>query len=219
MTVHTQKKDWKQNDFRLNRRGKPFLVKDDKPSVHPKEDKPKEKIDKPRKQKFEIIRREEMNQLDVTYCALKIKRLNPEAELPMKGTAGSAGYDIIACLDKDVIIGPGEVGMIHTGFATSFRREFVGLIYSRSGMATKRGLVIAQGVAVIDSDYRGEWIIPLRNTSKENQLVRSGDRIAQLLIQPVSRIKMIETDDLNQTARGSGGFGSTGGYESGAQNE
>lgn len=167
----------------------------------------KEEIAKPQRTDFEIIRREEM---DKSFAIVKFKKIHPEAELPVRGTFGSAGYDIVADLNEDVTIQPGEVAKIPTGFATSFRSDFVALVYSRSGLATKNGLVVAQGTAVIDSDYRGEWFIPLRNTSNEPQLVRSGDRIAQLLVQPVCRVKAIEVDDLNQTRRGEGGFGSTG---------
>jgi len=162
---------------------------------------------KSNKKPFEIINRNEWDKKNVT---VKFKKITPDAELPIRGTFGSAGYDIVASLNEDVTIQPGETVKIPTGFATSFRSDYVALVYSRSGLATKNGLVVAQGTAVIDSDYRGEWFIPLYNQSNEPQLVRSGDRIAQLLVQPVCKIKAIEVDDLNRTKRGNGGFGSTG---------
>ena len=165
------------------------------------------KVEQQPKREFEIFRREE---LDKSVAYVRFQKLNPEAELPIRGTLGSAGYDIVACLDNEIIIQPGETVKIPTGFATSFRRDYVALVYSRSGLATKQGLVVAQGTAVIDSDYRGEWFIPLYNQSKEPQMVRGGDRVAQLLVQPVCKIKAIEVDELNQTKRGDGGFGSTG---------
>lgn len=206
--TNERKTDWKQSDFRFNRQNRPFIKRDpsEKP-YQPVQEIKKEEIDAPRKQEFEIIRR---NEMDMTYAVLKFKKINPEAELPIRGTFGSAGYDICANLNEDVTIQPGETVKIPTGFATAFRKEFVALVYSRSGLATKNGLVVAQGTAVIDSDYRGEWFIPLYNQSNEPQLVRSGDRIAQLIVQPICRVKAIEVDDLNQTRRGEGGFGSTG---------
>ena len=184
--------EWKKEDFTIM--NKDETGQETTESRQPKRD-------------FEIIKREE---LDKSIAIVKFKRLNDEAELPIRGTLGSAGYDLVACLDEEVMIEPGETVKIPTGFATSFRKDYVALVYSRSGLATKQGLVVAQGTAVIDSDYRGEWFIPLYNQSKEPQMVRGGDRIAQLLVQPVCRIKAIEVDELNQTRRGGGGFGSTG---------
>lgn len=184
--------EWKKEDFTIM--NKDEAGQETTESRQPKRD-------------FEIIKREE---LDKSIAIVKFKRLNDEAELPIRGTLGSAGYDLVACLDEEVMIEPGETVKIPTGFATSFRKDYVALVYSRSGLATKQGLVVAQGTAVIDSDYRGEWFIPLYNQSKEPQMVRGGDRIAQLLVQPVCRIKAVEVDELNQTRRGGGGFGSTG---------
>ena len=193
------RRNWRREQFKFSNRYKP------KTEETPIED--KDEVAKPQRTEFEIIRREEM---DKSIAIVKFKKVHPEAELPIRGTFGSAGYDIVADLNEDVTIQPGEVAKIPTGFMTSFRNDYVALVYSRSGLATKNGLVVAQGTAVIDSDYRGEWFIPLKNTSNEPQLVRSGDRIAQLLVQPVCRIKAIEVDDLNPTRRGDGGFGSTG---------
>ena len=177
-------KEWKNSDFKITN-----------------------KEEKETKKDFEIIRREDIYKPTAT---VRFKKLSPDAELPIRGTFGSAGYDICAFLENDVTIQPNETVKIPTGFATSFHKDHVALIFSRSGLATKNGLVVAQGTAVIDSDYRGEWFIPLYNQSKEPQLVRCGDRIAQLIVQPVCRIKAIEVDELNQTRRGDGGFGSTG---------
>ena len=179
-------KDWKNSDFVKYEDGK--KVEEEKP-------------------KFEIVNRRDY---DKSVALVKFKRMTPDAELPMRGTFGSAGYDICANLEEDVTINPGECVKISTGFATSFRKDYVALVFSRSGLATKNGLVVAQGTAVIDSDYRGEWFIPLFNQSDKPQVVRSGDRIAQLVVQPVCKIKAVEVDELNTTRRGNGGFGSTG---------
>lgn len=156
---------------------------------------------------YEIIPRKEY---DKSLAIVKFKKLDPEVELPIRGTLGSAGFDIVAFLNEDVVIQPNETVKIPTGFCTSFRRDYVALIYSRSGWATKKGLVVAQGVGVIDSDYRGEWFIPLYNRSNEPQLIRSGDRIAQLIMQPVCKMKAIEVTEVDETPRDIGGFGSTG---------
>ena len=182
------RKRWENKDFKMNKQFEQKTSENEEP-------------------KFEIVNRREF---DKSKAIVKFKKINPDAELPIRGTFGSAGYDICADLEEDITIQPGEYAKIPTGFSTSFRSEFVALVYSRSGLATKQGLVVAQGTAVIDSDYRGEWFIPLYNQSKEPQVVRSGDRIAQLLIQPVCKVKAIEVDELNQTRRGDGGFGSTG---------
>ena len=185
--------DWKNKDFKFSNEFK---------NNNPTEEKIQEE-----KPKFEIIHRSE---LDRRVAIVKFKKNTPDVELPIRGTFGSAGYDIVACLDEDITVQPGETVKIPTGFATSFNKDYVALVFSRSGLATKNGLVVAQGTAVIDSDYRGEWFIPLYNQSNQPQLVRCGDRIAQLVVQPVCRIRAIEVDELNQTKRGDGGFGSTG---------
>ena len=156
---------------------------------------------------FEIIPREDR---DKETAVVKFKKIVPDCKLPERGTLGSAGYDIFANLNEAVTIQPNETVKISTGFATSFKNNYVGLVYSRSGLATKKGLVVCQGTAVIDSDYRGEWFIPIYNQSKEPQTIEPNDRIAQLIMQPTLRIRAIEVNDLENTKRGKGGFGSTG---------
>ena len=200
------RRDWKKSDF----------VMVDKKKINDETlEQLKDAIQTPntiqKPQSFEIIRREEMDRsLDKSIAIVKFKKLRDDVELPLRATDGSAGYDVCANLENDITILPDEIVKIPTGFSTSFRKDYVALVYSRSGLALKNGLVVCQGTAVIDSDYRGEWFIPLHNQSSQPQLIRSGDRIAQLLIQPVCRMKAIEVDDLNETRRGRGGFGSTG---------
>lgn len=139
-----------------------------------------------------------------------VKKLKPNAVLPAYGSSGAAGADLCACLDHDVVISPGESAFIPTGLSMEIPAGFAGLIYARSGMACKRGLAPANKVGVIDSDYRGEFIVVLHNHGKEVQTVCSGDRIAQLLITPVFTPAYTEVDSLSNTNRAFGGFGSTG---------
>ena len=142
--------------------------------------------------------------------AISVKKLKPNAVLPAYGSSGAAGADLCACLDHDVIISPGESAFIPTGLSMEIPVGFVGLIYARSGMACKRGLAPANKVGVIDSDYRGEFIVVLYNHGQEAQTVCNGDRIAQLLITPVFTPVYTEVESLSGTNRALGGFGSTG---------
>ena len=142
---------------------------------------------------------------------LLIKKLHPNAILPTYGSAGAAGADLYALIEGDpVVINPGETVMIHTGLAMAIPEGYVGLNFARSGLASKRGLAPANKVGVIDSDYRGELMVALHNHGKVPQTVENGDRIAQFLIMPVITADFIETDTLDDTERGAGGFGSTG---------
>lgn len=141
---------------------------------------------------------------------IPVKLLRPGAKLPTFGSAQAAGADLYACLDGDVTIEPGETAFIPTGLAMELPRGFVGLIYARSGLACKRGLAPANKVGVIDSDYRGEFIVALYNHGKEPQTVSHGERVAQLVITPVLFPSYMEVQELNDTQRGEGGFGSTG---------
>jgi dUTP pyrophosphatase len=142
--------------------------------------------------------------------AIPVKLLRPGAKLPTFGSAEAAGADLYACLDADVTIAPGETAFISTGLAMELPRGFVGLIYARSGLACKRGLAPANKVGVIDSDYRGEFIVALYNHGKEPQTVSHGERVAQLVITPVLVPSYMEVQELNDIQRGAGGFGSTG---------
>ena len=142
---------------------------------------------------------------------LLIKKLHPNAVLPTYGSVGAAGADLYALIEGDpVVINPGETVMIHTGLAMAIPEGYVGLNFARSGLASKRGLAPANKVGVIDSDYRGELMVALHNHGKIPQTVENGDRIAQFLIMPVITADFIETDTLDDTERGAGGFGSTG---------
>ena len=141
---------------------------------------------------------------------IKVKKLRENAILPTYGSAEAAGADLYACLTHEVTIGPGKTAFIPTGLAMALPRGCAGLIYARSGLACKRGLAPANKVGVIDSDYRGEFIVALHNHGDEPQTVRGGERIAQLIITPVLTPSYEETVQLDDTDRGTGGFGSTG---------
>ena len=139
-----------------------------------------------------------------------VKKLNPAAMLPVYGTAEAAGADLCACLPSPVTVAPSETVWIPTGIALAVPRGCAGLVYARSGMACKRGLAPANKVGVIDSDYRGEITVVLHNHGTEAQTIHHGDRVAQLVITPVLTPGFAETASLDDTARGEGGFGSTG---------
>ncbi len=141
---------------------------------------------------------------------IKVKKLKQNAVLPTYGSTEAAGADLYACLDAPVTILPGETVFIPTGLSMELPVGYAGLIYARSGLSCKRGLAPANKVGVIDSDYRGEFIVALHNHGQQAQIVSSGERIAQLLITPVVTPGFIETDVLSNTQRASSGFGSTG---------
>lgn len=141
---------------------------------------------------------------------IRVKKLNENAILPTYGSAEAAGADLYACLPEPVMIQPGETAWIPTGLALEVPKGCAGLIYARSSMGAKRGLAPANKVGVIDSDYRGEIRVVLLNHSKQAQTVEHGERIAQFLITPVRTPAYVEVEDLSDTARGTGGFGSTG---------
>lgn len=141
---------------------------------------------------------------------LKIKRLRSGAHIPGRATAGSAGIDLRACCD-DFALQPGERRAVPTGIAIELPDpNMVALLCSRSGLALKQGLTLANGVGVIDSDYRGEIKVPLVNLSDQVVRVTNGERIAQMLVLPIVNPEMIELESLSETERGGGGFGSTG---------
>ena len=141
---------------------------------------------------------------------IRVKKLHPNAILPTYGSPEAAGADLYACLEESVTIAPGETYWIPTGLALEVPKGYAGLIYARSSMGAKRGLAPANKVGVIDSDYRGEIRVVLLNHSKQPQTVCPGERIAQLLITPVRTPAYEESDSLDETSRGSNGFGSTG---------
>ena len=141
---------------------------------------------------------------------IKVKKLREGAHLPTYGTEFSAGADLYACLEEPVAIAPGETKKIPTGLAMEIPVGCAGLIYARSSLGTKRGLAPANKVGVVDSDYRGEFMIFLHNHGTDVQTIVHGDRVAQLLVTPVFTPGFVEADVLSDTVRGAGGFGSTG---------
>lgn len=130
--------------------------------------------------------------------------------IPTYGSLEAAGADLYACLTEEVTIAPNQTVFIPTGIAMAIPKGCAGLIYARSGMACKRGLAPANKVGVIDSDYRGEIIVALHNHGSEPQTVAHAERIAQMVITPVMTVEYDLVDDLDDTDRGTGGFGSTG---------
>lgn len=141
---------------------------------------------------------------------IAVKLLKPGAQLPTYGSAEAAGADLRACLEETLTIQPGETAFVPTGIALEVPKGCAGLVYARSGLACKRGLAPANKVGVIDSDYRGEIMVALHNHGKLPQTIENGERIAQLLITPVLTPGFAAVEALTDTARGSGGFGSTG---------
>ena len=142
--------------------------------------------------------------------SIRVKRLKPNAILPTYGSERAAGADLYACLDQEVTIAPGQTAFIPTGLAMEIPEGCAGLIYARSGIACKRDLAPANKVGVIDSDYRGEFMVALHNHGQNMQTVAPGERIAQLVITPVLTPAYEETEELSDTQRAAGGFGSTG---------
>ena len=139
-----------------------------------------------------------------------VKKLRPGAKMPTFGSREAAGADLYACLEEPVTIEPGKTVLLPTGLSMALPKGYVGLVYARSGLACKQGLAPANKVGVIDSDYRGEFMIALHNHSTEPRVVEHGDRIAQLVVTPVIQPDYFEADTLDDTPRGTGGFGSTG---------
>ena len=142
---------------------------------------------------------------------MRIKRLNEKAIMPTRGSKYAAGYDLYAVLDEEKLtIWPHETVMIDTGWAMEIPEGYFGAIFARSGLASKQGLRPANCVGVIDSDYRGPVKVALHNDSDEHQIIYQGTRIAQLVIIPYNKVDFTEVEELDETDRGSGGFGSTG---------
>lgn len=142
---------------------------------------------------------------------LKIKKLRPMAKIPFRATQGSAGMDLSACIDEPVTVKPGDLALIPTGIAIELpSAEYVAYIFARSGLGIKHGICLSNGVGVIDSDYRGEVCVGLCNVSGKEYTVTPGERVAQMVISPVSLMPVCEAEVLSDTERGKGGFGSTG---------
>ena len=142
---------------------------------------------------------------------LQVKRTNPYSILPRYATAGAAGMDLSACLlEEPITLEPGQRALVPTGIAIALPALHVGLLFARSGLAVKQGIALANGVGVIDSDYRGELRVALFNSSDSDYTIHDGDRIAQLMVLPVVQPQLQFVEELDETARGCGGFGSTG---------
>lgn len=141
---------------------------------------------------------------------VRIKLLTDGAVVPTYGTEFSAGADLYALGGEDITVEPHSTVMVHTGIAAEIPMGYVGLVYARSGLATKRSLAPANKVGVIDSDYRGEIMVALHNHSDAPQSIAGGERIAQLVIAPYIKAEFETADSLEDTERGMGGFGSTG---------
>ena len=146
---------------------------------------------------------------------LKIKALSPkighEIPAPFYASTGAAAMDLHACLDEPLAIPAGQRRSVPTGLAIALpSADYVALVYARSGLGVKHGVAPANCVGVIDSDYRGEIMVGLQNSGKEDYVIQPGDRIAQLMVAPVIQAKVTMVDELDETARGAGGFGSTG---------
>ena len=141
---------------------------------------------------------------------VKVKILDEKATLPTYGSERAAGADLYACADAPVTIEAGKTVLVHTGIAMAIPDGYVGLVYARSGLASKKGLAPANKVGVIDSDYRGEIMVALHNHGDTAQTVEHGERIAQIVFTPYAAATLVVSEELDDTARGVGGFGSTG---------
>ncbi len=134
-----------------------------------------------------------------------------EAKVPEYATPGSAGMDLCACIPEEITVKPGEIVKINTGIAIQIPHSGIGgFVFPRSGLASRHGITMANCVGVIDSDYTGELICPVINHGNREYTIKPGDRIAQIVFMPVINVKLQETDRLEDTERGAGGFGSTG---------
>ena len=149
-----------------------------------------------------------MSKVDVK---IKFLENNKEKKLPFYATEGSAGMDLIACIEEDIVLPPLGRALVPTGIAIELPGpEYGAFVFARSGLAIKKGITLANCVGVIDSDYTGEIKVGLINMSNEEFVVTNGERIAQLVIMPVNQVKLTVVDELDKTERGAGGFGSTG---------
>ena len=141
---------------------------------------------------------------------IQIQKMSETAKVPTQGSDKAAGYDLYADITEPVTIAPFSVAKIPTGIAMAIPSDHFGAIYARSGLALKQGLRPAQGTAVIDADYRGQIFVPLYNQTDTHKTVAPQERIAQIVFQQYSQVQFTVTDQLDDTERGNGGFGSTG---------
>ncbi len=152
----------------------------------------------------------ERNNIMVTNIPVNIKKLKENATIPTYGSVNAAGADLYACIDAPLTIESGDTFLVPTGLAMELPEGYAGLIYARSGLASKKGLAPANKVGVVDSDYRGEVMVALHNHSKNAATIEPNERIAQLVITPYIAAAFNTVDELDSTQRGAGGFGSTG---------
>ncbi len=141
---------------------------------------------------------------------INIKKLDEKAVIPKYGTEYSAGVDLYSASDSDIVIKAHETVLIKTGLAMEIPEGYGGFIFARSGLATKKGLAPANKVGVVDADYRGEIMVALHNHTNEDQTIEAHERIAQMVFLPFLRANFNEVEELSETVRGTGGFGSTG---------
>lgn len=142
---------------------------------------------------------------------VKVKKLKENAVIPKRATAGSAGVDLYACIDEPITIEPSALAKIPTGIAIELSRaDLAAFLFARSGLGVKHGITLSNGVGVVDSDYRGEICVGLCNVSDKPYTIEPNERIAQMIIMPVVLAEFTEADNLSDTERGTGGFGSSG---------
>ena len=141
---------------------------------------------------------------------ISVKKINKNSIIPYRASKYSAGYDLYACIDSSIIIPPHQTVKIGTGLSIEIPDGYFGAIFARSGLATKQGLRPANCVGCCDSDYRGEYIVALHNDSDKNQIIKNGERIAQLIVMPYLSVEFTEVNELSETERGDGGFGHSG---------
>jgi len=139
-----------------------------------------------------------------------IKKLNPLAELPSYKTTGASGMDLMACIEKSINLEPGKSCLVSTGLSVAFPEEYEIQIRPRSGLAAKNNIGVLNTPGTIDSDYRGEIKVILFNHGKENFKIKNNDRIAQMILAPITKMELKETNELPESIRGKRGFGSTG---------
>lgn len=141
---------------------------------------------------------------------IKVKKLKENATLPTRGSEYAAGYDLYACINESIEIAPHTTVKVGTGLSFELPNGTFAAIFARSGLATKMGLAPANKVGVCDSDYRGEYIVALHNHSNESRIIEPNERIAQMILMNYIPMEFIESEELEETNRGDGGFGSTG---------
>lgn len=144
---------------------------------------------------------------------LNIKKVRENAKIPTRSTVGSAGMDLYACIKENITVSPGELKIIPTGIAVALPdKNYAVFLYARSGLGVKHGICLANGVGVIDSDYRGEICAGICNVSTEPYTIQPQERIAQMVVAPVIVAELNEVENLDNTQRGNSGFGSTGNF-------